>query len=76
MQVNDSLGSVSVFRNVHEDDRLHIHSYCLAIAFYLDHYRKNDDHKLMSSEVFAKIEQTHEFSKGAAANDGKSLEIK
>ena len=75
-QVNDSLGSVSVFRNVHEDDRDYIHAYCLAIAFYLDHYRKTYDHKLMSSEVFAKIEQTHEFSKGPAANDVKSSEVK
>lgn len=37
-QVNDSLSALSMFRNMHENDRDYIHAYCLAIAFYLDHY--------------------------------------
>ena len=37
-QVNDSLNSISMFRNIHENDRQYIHCHCLAIAFYLDHY--------------------------------------
>ena len=37
-QVNDSLNSISIFRNIHENDREFVHCHCLVIAFYLDHF--------------------------------------
>ena len=37
-QVNEGLDSISIFRNYHENDREYIHCYCLATAFYLDHF--------------------------------------
>ena len=41
-QVNDGLGAISIFRNVHESDRLYVHAYCLVMAFYLDHYEDKE----------------------------------
>ena len=38
-QVNDSLNSISIFRNILEIYHQYIHYHCLVIAFYLDHYK-------------------------------------
>lgn len=37
-QVREGIDSINMFRSVHEKERDFIHCYCLAIAFYLDHY--------------------------------------
>ena len=67
-QVNDSLNTISMFRNIHENDRHFIHCHCLAIAFYLDHYEGESKHhleyyeqKIQLSHIFAHLMQTHEF---------------
>ena len=51
-QVNDSLASVTIFRNMHEHDREHVHAHCLAIAFYLDHYEGRESNINLDKQFF------------------------
>ena len=46
-QVQRSIMSINLYRSPHDDDKEFIHCYCLAIAFYLDHYAHEDEKKLV-----------------------------
>ena len=61
-QVNHTMLALNMFRTAYDLDREYVHCYCLAIAFYLDHYEEKDgmvkglDHyepTLKASHLFA-----------------------
>ena len=40
--MRESIDTINLFRSPHDDDREYVHCYCLAIAFYLDHYKLDE----------------------------------
>lgn len=54
-QVREGIDSVNMFRSVHENNRDALHCYCLAIAFYLDHYEngvgKSQENKEKQTDI-------------------------
>ena len=69
-QVNEGMDSISMFRNIHENDRRYIHIHCLAIHFYLNHYQEEEGRKggWTSWEVEAKEEEEEEHSRTSATD--------
>ena len=54
--------TLNVFRTTYDLDRHYVHCYCLAIAFYLDHYEEKDGRTLGLDFYAPSLRASHLFA--------------